>query len=60
MKFQQPAGPPHFAVVDVADPLGSVDFTDIQLIVQAFQGQPYPYGCGDDPCCDEPECPDTP
>ena len=60
-KFQQPAGPPHFAIVDVAEDLGFVNFTDIFLLVQAFKGEAYPYGCENDPCCGEPDpCPDTP
>ena len=45
---------PHFSITDVEpqDPNQIVNFNDVFQIVIAFQGDPYPFGCPDDPCQD--------
>jgi len=44
----------HVAVTDVEPqtPNGVVNFNDVFAVVLAFQAEPYPFGCSDDPCRD--------
>ena len=44
----------HVSVTDVEPqtPNGVVNFNDVFTIVLAFQAEPYPFGCSDDPCRD--------
>ncbi|MCH7992877.1 MAG: hypothetical protein IIB57_00380 [Planctomycetes bacterium] len=51
-KWQQAAGAPHASVTDVEPQILNrlANFNDVLIVIFAFQGDPYPFGCPDDPC----------
>jgi|GEM_PF-3560102 len=53
--FQEAENAPHKSVTDVEpqEPNHIVNINDVFAIIRAFQGEPYPYGCPDDPCHDK-------
>ena len=52
--FQQRPNAPHFTRTDVAsqEPNRVVNANDLLFVLLAFKGEPYPFGCPDDPCED--------
>lgn len=50
-KWQEAVGAPHASVTDV-EPQIPANFNDVLILIFAFPGDPYPFGCPDDPCRD--------
>jgi|GEM_PF-3121115 len=50
--FQEADNAPHVSITDVEpqEPNKIVNINDVFTIIRAFQGEPYPYGCSNDPC----------
>ena len=51
-KWQEAPGAPHDSVTDVQPQVLNrlTNFNDVLIVIFAFQGDPYPFGCPGDPC----------